>query len=203
MTADTMTAGAAPADTTGSRSIFSIGDTLRALRDRDAAGREKEAETIVHRHALYCAAPALIPIPGVDLAGAAGVQLLMISRLCDYYGVSFSKNIARDLLVALSGAVAPMGITGLLGSGVAATGSVFGLGLSATKLFSFVGIPALAYLNFVTTKTIGLVFVDHFEHGGTLTDFDAEEGKAKVGKKAAAVAASNPPSSVESGRTKS
>ena len=121
--------------------MFSISDTIRALRDRDDTGDRADAEAIVHRHSLYCAAPALIPIPGVDLAGAAGVQLMMINRLCDHYGVPFSKNLARDLLVSLSGAIAPMGLTGLLGNGVVATGGMFGFGLAATKLFSLVGVP--------------------------------------------------------------
>src|SRR5262247_656478 len=128
--------------------------------------RDQVAAKLVDRFSLWSGAAGLIPIPLVDMAAVGGVQLQMLRRLSEIYGVPFSENRGKSILASLAGAVIPAST---------ATTTAVGVG-SLVKSFPGVGtaIGALTMPVFSAgaTYVIGKVFIQHFASGGTLLDFN-------------------------------
>jgi len=122
-----------------------------------------EAMEIVHRRSNWATVGGLVPIPVLDSIVIAGVQLDMLADLSKLYGVPFERNRAKSIVMALvSGAVscaAGAGVLGLLGKSLPWIG--WGLGLATVSVLAR-----------ASTQATGIVFVQHFESGGTLFDFD-------------------------------
>ena len=59
------------------------------------------------RFSLWSGAAGLIPIPLVDMAAVGGVQLQMLRRLSEIYGVPFSDNRGKSIIASLAGAIIP------------------------------------------------------------------------------------------------
>jgi uncharacterized protein (DUF697 family) len=127
--------------------------------------RDEIASKLVDRFALWAGGAGLIPIPLVDVATVAGVQIQMLRRLSQIYDVPFSENRGKSL------------IAGLLGSTIPATS---GMGMaSVLKAVPLIG-TALGSLTMPVlaagaTYAIGKVFIQHFASGGTLLDFHAPD----------------------------
>src|SRR5687767_373006 len=71
------------------------------------AEREEQASQVVDRFSLWSGAAGLVPIPIADVAAIVGVQLQMLRRLSDIYGVPFVDNRGKSVLTALAGAIIP------------------------------------------------------------------------------------------------
>src|SRR5262245_16336892 len=69
--------------------------------------RDELASQLVDRLALWSGAAGLIPVPVVDFLAVGGLQLYMLRRLSEIYGVPFSENLGKSILASLSGAVIP------------------------------------------------------------------------------------------------
>src|ERR1044071_8558646 len=69
--------------------------------------REEQASQLVDRFSLWSGAAGLLPIPVVDIAAIGGVQLQMLRRLSEIYGVPFTENRGKSILASLAGAVIP------------------------------------------------------------------------------------------------
>lgn len=145
-----------------------------------AVSRADAAMAIVRRHVPWSAGAGIIPLPGVDLAALIAVQLRMLARIADLYGVPFREQAAKSLLASTLGAALP----GSLAGGVA---SAF---KAVPVLGTLAGIATLPALGAAATYAVGRVFVTHFESGGTLLDLDparveahfrAEFAKARAG----------------------
>lgn len=125
---------------------------------------------IIRRHSLYAAGGALIPIPMIEVLTSTSSQLHMISELCELYGIRFSDQAVKASLVTFAGLVVPAGKIGasayLMARAVPVVGPVLGLATA----------PVLAG---AMTWATGRVFAWHFERGGTLGDFDAEDAVAR------------------------
>jgi uncharacterized protein (DUF697 family) len=124
--------------------------------------RTEHATNLVERFATWAGAVGLIPIPIVDLVAVGGLQVQMLRRLSQIYDVPFAENRGKALLTSLVGAAIP-------------TSS----GLGAAELLKFIPIVGSAIGALVTptlaaglTYSIGRVFIQHFESGGTLLDFN-------------------------------
>jgi uncharacterized protein (DUF697 family) len=128
--------------------------------------RDAEAQKLVDRFTLWSGGAGLIPIPLVDIAAVGGVQVQMLRKLSDIYGVPFSDNIGKSVLASLAGSLIPAS---------AATTTAMGV-TSALKLIPGVGtlIAAVTMPAFSAGATylIGKVFIQHFASGGTLLDFN-------------------------------
>jgi uncharacterized protein (DUF697 family) len=100
------------------------------------------------------------------MAAVGGVQLQMLRRLSEIYGVPFSENRGKSIIASLAGAVIPAST---------ATTTAVGVG-SMVKSFPGVGtaVGALTMPVFSAgaTYVIGKVFIQHFASGGTLLDFN-------------------------------
>jgi len=123
--------------------------------------RQELASKLVDRFALWSGVAGLIPVPVVDAATVAGLQLQMVRRVSQIYDVNFSENIGKSLIAALAGAMVPA--TSSLGAA------------SLLKAVPIVGPIASGFVMPVlasgATFAIGRAFIQHFETGGTLLDF--------------------------------
>ena len=84
-------------DSAGSRPILAAADMTDSPRD-------ELASHLVDRLSLWSGAAGLIPVPLVDMAAVGGVQLHMLRRLSQIYGVPFSENRGKSILTSLVGA---------------------------------------------------------------------------------------------------
>ena len=71
------------------------------------AERNQLANELVDRFSLWSGAAGLIPIPLVDMAAVGGVQLQMLRRLSEIFGVPFSANRGKSIIASLAGAIIP------------------------------------------------------------------------------------------------
>jgi uncharacterized protein (DUF697 family) len=129
-------------------------------------GRDEAASTLVDRFSLWSGAAGLIPLPIVDIVAVGGVQLEMLRRLSDIYGVPFVENRGKSLIASLAGSVLPASTATTTAMGVtSALKSIPGIG-TAISAFTMPVFSAGA------TYVIGKVFIQHFASGGTLLDFN-------------------------------
>ena len=101
-------------------------------------------------------------MPFLDLAAVGGVQIQMLRRISRIYGVPFSENRGKALIVGLAGAMIPAS------SGIGAASLMKSVPIVGTAI-SAVAMPALSA---GATYAIGMAFIQHFASGGTLLDFD-------------------------------
>ena len=130
--------------------------------------REQKAIKTVKTHMWMSAGAGLIPIPWVDLAAVAGVQLKVLAELSKIYDVPFRKNSGKAAIASLASFLLPHAMA-------------FGAVGSFIKLIPFVGtVPGAAWQGLISgayTWALGNVFIQHFESGGTFLDFNAEKVK--------------------------
>ena len=69
--------------------------------------RDEAASKLVDRFSLWSGAAGLIPVPLVDIAAVGGVQIQMLRRLSEIYGVPFSDNRGKSIIASLAGSVLP------------------------------------------------------------------------------------------------
>lgn len=133
----------------------------------DAGDTLAQAKKIVKDHSLYSTIPSLVPIPLLDSVAASAVQLRMLKKLGELYSVEFSKRKVKSIVATLIGG---------LGTGAAAISMVKAVPVVGMA----VGVLSMAATFGAITYAIGIVFVNHFETGGTFLDFDLEKGKEAV-----------------------
>ena len=92
------------AGTAKSKDPGMTGSDLTGMTEEE---RDQVASKLVDRFSLWSGAAGLIPIPLVDMAAVGGVQLQMLRRLSEIYGVPFSENRGKSIIASLAGAVIP------------------------------------------------------------------------------------------------
>jgi len=135
------------------------------LASSGADQRRARALAVVDRHAAYSAIGGVIPLPLANFAGVTAVILRMVKVLSNHYGVPFERDRARTIIVALVGGTMPMGAATLATSilfYVVPPAALMGLAASCLTAAGF-------------TRSVGRIFVEHFETGATLKDFSAPE----------------------------
>ena len=131
----------------------------------DPDGRRATAVKLVERFSLWSGAAGLIPVPFVDLAAIGGVQIQMLRRISQIYGVPFSENRGKALIASLAGSMIPVS------SGIGAASLIKGVPIVGTVISAF----AMPALSAGATYAIGMVFIQHFASGGTLLDFNPQQ----------------------------
>ena len=125
--------------------------------------REMTALNLVNRYSLYSAGVGLIPLPLVDMAGVAAIQVKLLSDLSALYEVPFSENRGKSIVAALLGGIAP--------ASMAASG--FGQLFRSIPIFGQAfGFLTVSLFATAATWAVGRVFIQHFESGGTFLNFD-------------------------------
>jgi len=128
--------------------------------------RDEMAAQVVDRFSLWSGAAGLLPLPLIDVAAVGGVQLIMLRRLSEIYGVPFSDNRGKAIIASLAGSVLPASTatTSAMTVGSLIKG-IPGIGWT-------VGALTMPLVSAGATWVIGKVFIQHFASGGTLLDFN-------------------------------
>ena len=124
--------------------------------------RRALAIKLVKRMSLWAGAAGLIPMPFVDLAAIGGMQIQMLRKLSQLYGVPFSENRGKALIAGVAGTMIPAS-SGIGAASLMKSVPIAGIAVSA------VAMPALSA---GATYAIGMAFIQHFISGGTLLDFE-------------------------------
>ena len=124
----------------------------------NAADRKKAADNIILNHVAWAAAVGVVPFVNVDMFVLSALQLDMLRKLADVYGVDFEQNKGRATIVSL------------FGSGIA------GFSTRLVRWIPIIGLPlgglTMTVIAGATTFAIGEAFRRHFESGGTFLDLD-------------------------------
>jgi uncharacterized protein (DUF697 family) len=128
--------------------------------------KEVLATEIVKRYSLYAGGAGLIPMPWVDFAAVAGIELKMLSEIAKVYDVPFEKDRVRPIVSAIIGGYATTSL------GYGAGGSLL---KSVPVIGSLLGVVAVPGFAAGLTWAIGKVFITHFASGGTFLDFDPDQ----------------------------
>jgi uncharacterized protein (DUF697 family) len=127
-----------------------------------AERRDEVASKLVDRFAIWSGVAGLIPVPVIDAVAVGGLQIQMLRRLSQIYGVAFSENRGKALIASLAGSMIPTT------SGIGAASVLKAVPIVGTIVAGFV-IPVLSA---GATYAIGKAFIQHFASGGTLLDFN-------------------------------
>lgn len=141
--------------------------------------RRMRVDQAVRDHALLAGGAMVIPIPFLDMAAEAAIQIKMVRRLCVLYGIDFAEERAKAVVAAAVGGF----------SAGWAAGSLLRYASFATYFSNFWPSAILAS---AITYAIGHVFVHHFEAGGGLHDLDAKMAARILREKASQLAARKP-----------
>jgi len=129
----------------------------------DVTRRRSQANVIVERHTAYAAVGGIIPVPIANVASITAVIVRMVKLLSDLYGIPFERDRARAIVVGLMGGAMPTGL------GAVTTSTLFyvvpGSGLIGLAVSSIAAVAC--------TRSIGRIFVEHFESGSSLDNLPA------------------------------
>ncbi len=127
--------------------------------------RADEALALTKRYAAFAGGAAFIPVPVLDLAAIAALQLKLVKDISDVYDVKFSSNAGKAAITALLSTIVPVG------AGITAASLLKAIPVLGTAL----GIASAPLFATAATYAVGRTFTMHFESGGTLLTFDAEK----------------------------
>jgi uncharacterized protein (DUF697 family) len=128
--------------------------------------RRSRALAIVDRYAACSAIGGLVPLALVNFAGITTIIVRMVKVLCNHYGVPFKHDRARAIVIGLVGGAMPAGAAAITTSTllyIAPPTAVLGLAVSSVTAAVF-------------TRSVGRVFIEHFEGGASLDAFSAPQG---------------------------
>jgi uncharacterized protein (DUF697 family) len=124
--------------------------------------RDEMASKLIERFAIWSGVAGLIPLPVIDAVAVGGLQLQLLRRLSQIYGVPFSDNRGKALIASLAGSMIPVT------SGIGAASTLKAVPVVGMLVSGFV----MPVLSAGATYAIGKAFVQHFASGGTLLDFN-------------------------------
>jgi uncharacterized protein (DUF697 family) len=129
----------------------------------DATRRRALAKAIVERHAAYAAVGGIIPVPIANVAGVTAVIVRMVKVLSGLYGVPFERDRARAIVIGLMGGTVPTGFAAVTTSTL----------VSLVPVSNLIGLAVSSVTAIACTRSIGHIFVEHFEGGATLQELPA------------------------------
>ncbi len=128
--------------------------------------RLNKAHSTVNKYAMGSMAVGLIPFPYIDFSALSSIQIQMLRHLAKQYEVEFSKEMVKSLIASLFGSAVSVTAAASFAKFVPVVGQASGM-------------VSMAVLGGTGTHAIGKVFVEHFESGGTLLNFEPEKMKEK------------------------
>jgi len=132
----------------------------------NAVRRRARALKIVDWHAGYSAVGGIVPLALVNFASVTAVIVRMVKVLSDHYNVPFERDRARAIVVGLVAGAMPTGLATVTSSTL----------VHVVPGGTFVALAVSSLSAAACTRSIGRVFVEHFENGATLIDFPATQG---------------------------
>jgi len=85
-----------------SEAIAATGSTVLEPTETTAERRDEVASKLVDRFAILSGVAGLIPVPVIDAVAVGGLQIQMLRRLSQIYGVAFSENRGKALIASLA-----------------------------------------------------------------------------------------------------
>lgn len=146
-------------------------DRTEAFETKDY--RNLLAKQTVKTWSSWAAAAGLVPMPALDLAAIAAVQVKMIYELCKIYDVPYKEERVQSVVTG----VATSSVTVLLSGQVSGT---------VVRFIPYVG-PILSTLiqptlAFASTYALGQVFIKQFESGQSLGSITVESVRDSYNK---------------------
>lgn len=135
---------------------------------RFTQNKRQQADEMVKNQVFWAAGAGFLPIPIIDFAVVTAVQVNLVKRLSELYEVEWDPNQGKAI------------VTALVSTGAATMGA--GALKAIPVVGSLVGGVSMAALAGATTYATGHVFIEHFERGGTLANFDLETAKELYAK---------------------
>lgn len=117
--------------------------------------QKDKAEKIIKKCTLYAAGIGFIPIPILDSISIMSLQLWVIKEIAKIYNIPFKKHFVKSLIGTLVGNIGSYSLLKVI--------PIFGISLGGAA-FSISAASA--------TYALGRVFLQHFDQGGTLLDFN-------------------------------
>ena len=130
-----------------------------------AEERLAKAEDIVRKHMLVALGTGIIP-PIIDIAALTGIQIRMLYVLAEAYNIKFKEEAGKSVIGTV---IAGYGMANI------ATGAVHSLMKFIPGIGTISGAASLSVVASASTYALGKVFIQHFESGGTMLDFDPDK----------------------------
>jgi uncharacterized protein (DUF697 family) len=131
--------------------------------------KEEQAKAIMHKYMWGNAAVGLVPIPVLDIFAVGGVQLAMLKSISKVYGIEFRHDFVKPLIGAFIGAT---------GFDIVSKSIYLGLARYLPPFGMIAGILSFPIVSAASTYAVAKIFIQHFEAGGTLLDFNPSKMKA-------------------------
>lgn len=126
-------------------------------------GQEVDAMKIVRQNMLWAMGLSAVPIPIFDMIAVGGFQARALNELGELYKQKFTANLVKNVVATLTSSVGSVYFGQMLAGSVLKFIPVIG------PVASLASTPIVAG---ALTYATGVVFVQHFESGGTFLDFD-------------------------------
>lgn len=144
---------------------------IKPMSDSLKGAQSKHSDSVIRNHVLWSmGAGAFIPVPFLDSVGVAAIQLDMVRQLSKIYNTSFEDAKYKAM------------VSTILGTFLARAGAK-----SLIKFIpiagTYIGGAAMGILSGASTYTLGELFKNHFENGGTMLDVDLDRMKRQFAEK--------------------
>lgn len=104
----------------------------------------------------------------MDVALLSGIQITMLYRLAELYGVDFARDVKKPALASLLGG----------GLSVSLSSTIATLVRSLPRVGLVAGLVSTPLVGAAATYAVGRVFIQHFESGSTFLTFDPQRVRA-------------------------
>ncbi len=135
------------------------------LSEDEFKDRLQKAEDVTRKRVYAAMGAGLIPLPVVDFIALTGIQMELVNSLCKIYKVPFSKDIGKTVITTLVGGGLPVHTSSALAS----------LVKNIPLIGTTTGAITLSIVGGACTYAVGKVFIQHFEAGGNLLNFNPEK----------------------------
>jgi uncharacterized protein (DUF697 family) len=125
--------------------------------------KRTKADEIVKTHILWSMGAGSVPLPIIDVMAVSYVQMDMLKQLSNVYGINYEESAGKNWVSVIAG------------SSLARLGASFIKGIPV--IGSWIGGVSMIAMSGASTYAIGQVFIQHFENGGNLFNFDLEWAK--------------------------
>ncbi|NKB23222.1 MAG: DUF697 domain-containing protein [Kiritimatiellae bacterium] len=155
-------------DQAGEYESFAFKPGMEDVYSKKVNSKEPLANLILDRYIFWSMSWSLVPVPLLNKVAVPLVQLKMLSKLSQLYGVPFSENRGKSILAAFVGGFGSIAASEALVKPLLSSVPVLGVPLYMLSSSTF---------SVAATYAVGKVFIQHYERGGTLLDLRPEETK--------------------------
>lgn len=134
--------------------------------------REQAAHKIIKKYSAIAVSASFIPVPLLDIATLAGIQLKAIQEISKLHGHELKENAGKSAVTTAIAALSASPVA-RVGASLLKVVPVLGGALSVATF------PAYAA---ASTYAIGHLYHKHFTEGGTVLDFDPKNAKESYKK---------------------